>query len=208
MAKQNTSHPGPSALNSQDRCCHRKSFSLRYEIRPYIPLPWICYACHRVGHVSAACKSTPRCLHCGNDKHNEASVRQIQDEAPKCINCQGDHWTNDRTCPVITKQRAIVSMTVIENISIIDAKNRIENNPLTSSSFPSTNLSMNNSNFPTLPRSKEGMFVNTNRFDPLGAEEIENEFSTCAEAARSVLRSHVARSRDVIYKQSAGPCLP
>ncbi|KYQ47207.1 hypothetical protein ALC60_13777 [Trachymyrmex zeteki] len=74
-------------------------FKIRHEVRSYIPLPRICYACHRVGHVSAACKSTPRCLHCGNDKHNEASVCQMQDEASKCINCKGNHWANDRTCP-------------------------------------------------------------------------------------------------------------
>lgn len=102
----------------------------------------------------------------------------IQEEALKCINCQGDYWANNRDCSIIIKQRAIISIPAVENISIVDAKNCVESEMLTSTrSFPATLLkNNNNNNFPTLSRNRKGeTFENSNRFDFLGVEESKGK---------------------------------
>ncbi|XP_018397608.1 PREDICTED: uncharacterized protein LOC108775675 [Cyphomyrmex costatus] len=74
-------------------------FKVRHAVRPYIPLPRMCHSCYRIGHVSKTCKSSPRCLFCGEGKHNTTGntdsgyTCHMKDESPKCINCQGSHWT-------------------------------------------------------------------------------------------------------------------
>ncbi|XP_018371340.1 PREDICTED: uncharacterized protein LOC108766506 [Trachymyrmex cornetzi] len=50
----------------------------------------------------------------------------MQGESPRCINCQGDHWANNQNCPMIVKQRTIVSLAAVENISIADARIWVE----------------------------------------------------------------------------------
>ncbi|KYN04632.1 hypothetical protein ALC62_04504, partial [Cyphomyrmex costatus] len=103
-------------------------FKVRHAVRPYVPLPRMCQSCFRIGHISKACKSSPRCLYCGEIKHNADCSNDaewtchMKDESPKCINCQGNHWANEIACPIIAKQKAIVSIAAIKNISIADVK--------------------------------------------------------------------------------------
>lgn len=56
----------------------------------------ICYNCLTVGHVATNCNKKTVCLNClGNHKQADC-IKEISD--PKCANCKGDHFTNDKKC--------------------------------------------------------------------------------------------------------------
>ncbi|KYN02858.1 hypothetical protein ALC62_06312 [Cyphomyrmex costatus] len=126
-------------------------FKVKHEVRPYIPAPRICHRCYRVGHVNNSCKSNPRCKFCGDDsrdRDNDAGCQcNIQTEAPKCINCQGNHWANDRACPIVVKHRSVINTAAVENISIAEARIRIENGWVSSSSPNSPPFETNTRSF-------------------------------------------------------------
>ncbi|KYN19743.1 hypothetical protein ALC57_07896 [Trachymyrmex cornetzi] len=154
-------------------------YKVRHTVRPFIPKPRICNQCYRVGHISTVCKGAPRCLYCGENKHEFCQHRE---EPPRCINCNGNHWANDNNCPIIRKQRDVVSLAATENISIMDAKNIVDGK----SSFPSTS-STNANNFPSLPRdsSNEEHFESYNRFSPLEREDLAEHQVTYANVLKS-----------------------
>ncbi|XP_011706925.1 PREDICTED: uncharacterized protein LOC105462095, partial [Wasmannia auropunctata] len=77
--------------NGQVLPSHVNLFWSRHEVRPYVPKARICYSCFRAGHVSASCRSTPRCLYCGKPPHSEGSVCPLKNSMPRCINCTGEH---------------------------------------------------------------------------------------------------------------------
>ncbi|KYN29943.1 hypothetical protein ALC57_00613 [Trachymyrmex cornetzi] len=165
-------------------------YKVRHEVRPFIPRPRVCNQCHRIGHVSAACKGAPRCLYCGENKHDFCQQRE---ETPRCINCNGNHWANDSNCPIIRKQRDVVSLAAVENISIADARNIVDGR----SSFPTTSPSNSDNNFPSLPRSKnsEDYFASYNRFSPLEREEPAEQQGTYANAWKSHPRTRIPPQR-------------
>lgn len=68
-------------------------FKIRHQVLPYIPATKICYNCFRIGHVSIACKSRPRCINCGGDRHEEKVQCPKAQDSPRCLNCGGDHLT-------------------------------------------------------------------------------------------------------------------
>ncbi|KYN14789.1 hypothetical protein ALC57_12997 [Trachymyrmex cornetzi] len=112
----------------------------------------------------------------------------MQGESPRCINCQGDHWANSQNCPMIVKQRTIVSLAAVENISIADARTWVENGRKSSSLPPNASLRNNTNNFPNLPRGKETHFENSNRFNLLDTEEPENVYRSYAESLKSQIQ--------------------
>jgi hypothetical protein len=55
-----------------------------------------CYRCQAFGHLAWACKEKARCGHCAAEhelRHCPPSVRA------RCLDCSGEHPTNDRSCP-------------------------------------------------------------------------------------------------------------
>ncbi|KYN19328.1 hypothetical protein ALC57_08355 [Trachymyrmex cornetzi] len=112
----------------------------------------------------------------------------MQGESSRCINCQGDHWANNQNCPMIVKQRTIVSLAAVENISIADARTWVEKGWKPSSLPPNASLRNNTNNFPNLLRGKETHFENSNRFNLLGTEEPENVYRSYAETLKSQIQ--------------------
>ena len=188
--------PEQFVLNLQGKYYHKKYLSLRLDTKSvYICLRQGCAIFARMGHVSGSCKSTPRCLYCGKSRHSD-NPRRMQKEASRFINCQCEHWANDHIGPVV-KQRTIVSIATIENISIADVKNHIESGSSTST------LLKNNSNFPTLPRNRGRTFENSNRFDLLGAKESEVDSQTYAEILKPHSFPQSSRNRNASLKGRA-----
>ena len=50
-----------------------------------------------MGHTSRSCKSKPRCLRCGG----QHAVSDCKTSTPLCANCDGDHYANSKSCPVL-----------------------------------------------------------------------------------------------------------
>lgn len=70
----------------------------------------------------------------------------LYEDIPKCINCQGEHWATANICPVVHRQRAIVNMAAVENISIADARKIVNSNTPSPHTSGSPDVSRN-SNF-------------------------------------------------------------
>jgi len=172
MIKSNTFRPEQFVLNLEDKYYRKKYLSLKWDTKSVHISPCQGYAISatEMDHVSGSCKNTPRCLYCGESRHSDTdNPCRMQEEAPRCINCQSEHWVNDRTCPIIVEQCTTVSIATVENISIADTKNHVENGSSTSI------LLKNNSNFPALPRNRGRTFGNSNRFDLLEEPEGESQ---------------------------------
>lgn len=132
-----------------------KSVSLFFTIlsvTPYIPRTSVCYNCFRTGHISKACKSVPRCVYCGKNKHADTEPCSNMADSPHCINCGGAHLATASICPHIIFQKEVASLAATENIPVFEARNRLS----PTSSAPacgSANVSTNQDfvGFPMLP---------------------------------------------------------
>jgi len=142
----------------------------RHEVYPFIPKVQICFSCFRVGHISKSCKSKPRCLFCGNDAHDNDDPCAYRNNAPRCINCQGDHLAISHTCPVVSKHKLVLSLAANENIPIVEAKRKIHQTMPTSSSSPSQ-YNLNFRNFPFLEKPR-------NRGNPLPTDQFYNNYQS------------------------------
>ncbi|XP_011687514.1 PREDICTED: uncharacterized protein LOC105449826 [Wasmannia auropunctata] len=98
---------------------------------PHVPRARICYSCFRAGHVSASCRSTPRCLYCG------------------------EHLPTSPTCPILLNQKRMLTMAAEHNIPLIEAKKRVASS---SSTGISTGLSSNSASFPCSPFASHNRF--------------------------------------------------
>lgn len=107
------------------------------KVEAYNPQPRLrqCHNCQSFGHVFSGCKREPRCLKCG-DKHLIAHCPfKGPDYTPKCANCQGEHTSNYRECPVFKKHIDLFNM-------------RLSSKPVQQSMPPT----LNNKEFPPLPK--------------------------------------------------------
>ncbi|XP_070516638.1 uncharacterized protein [Cardiocondyla obscurior] len=144
---------------------------IRHEVHPYVPKTKICYSCFRVGHVSKACKSKPRCLHCGNLSHPEGEHCTSINNPPNCINCGNSHLATSRDCSVIIRNKQIQSLAAVENIPIFLAREKVNkiNNNQGISSDPRSDVA----NFPFLNSNPSSQcipsFSSFNRFSSLNA---------------------------------------
>ena len=68
-----------------------------YDVRPFVFGVTQCFHCQRVGHTARSCKSKARCLRCGG----QHAVADCKSSAPLCANCDGDHFANSKSCPVL-----------------------------------------------------------------------------------------------------------
>ncbi|XP_055589295.1 uncharacterized protein LOC129741583 [Uranotaenia lowii] len=89
---------------------------LRVPTRPYYPRPMQCFLCGRFGHTKAKCPNPPICQNCG-----ESTIHPDCPNQPHCINCQGNHPTNNRSCPAYQQEQSVTRIRVDMGISHSEA---------------------------------------------------------------------------------------
>lgn len=90
-----------------------------FSVTPY-KFPTVqCFACCRFGHTQTKCRSKPRCYKCSLDHPGESCGLLAHDSL--CINCQGNHFAIDKSCPEYSRQNAIKSTMVEQTISYSEA---------------------------------------------------------------------------------------
>ena len=127
---------------------------IRYFTEKYIPTPRQCFHCLRFGHTTFNCRYEAKCGKCaGNHTTEKCNVHEI-----RCINCDRMHEATDRNCSVYKKEKYIKKISIIDNIPVLEARKKVEN--------------QSQSN-----QSKQPFFHN-NSFDSLSGDELINPAPT------------------------------
>ncbi|KYQ55984.1 hypothetical protein ALC60_05098 [Trachymyrmex zeteki] len=123
---------------------------INFPVLPYFPRVLMCFSCLRYGHVSSDCKSKPRCARCGSHKYPKVEDCPRLHLPPVCCNCGGEHLPSSSGCPAYVRQKQIYAYATIENLSYLEARQRLA----TSSPFasPSPPNLFHHSDFPALPK--------------------------------------------------------
>ena len=87
-------------------------------VSQFIPNPIRCYKCQKFGHTKFNCRKNEVCNKCGNEDHTDS--QECTNEA-KCVNCQGNHASNDKTCPKWKEEKEIQRIKAERGISYTDA---------------------------------------------------------------------------------------
>uniref|UniRef100_A0A1B0DJA3 CCHC-type domain-containing protein n=1 Tax=Phlebotomus papatasi TaxID=29031 RepID=A0A1B0DJA3_PHLPP len=78
----------------------------------YIPSPFRCVVCQRLGHTKKRCdsnKNKPRCAICGlEEPHGFFFPCYL----PKCVNCSGAHPSYSKLCPRFIEEREVNAIRV------------------------------------------------------------------------------------------------
>ncbi len=96
--------------------------AMSFTVKPYLPTPFLCKNCWRLGHTPKYCPNTAkRCKNCG-EEHDDTTHCST-----KCVNCSSkDHQADSKLCPAFKKMQAIIKLAVEEDISIRDARFKYE----------------------------------------------------------------------------------
>lgn len=121
-------------------------YNLRFDIHPYTSPVKRCSNCLRFGHTSKSCRSKATCQHYGTNSHDTQDPCPETEKPPKCINCKGRHKSTDENCPDLDKQRKIHKQAAFHQISYSEAKDLIDNPPITN---PQNNNYRHNANLST-----------------------------------------------------------
>ena len=95
----------------------------RVAVSQFIPCPIRCYKCQKFGHTKFNCRKNEVCNKCGKEDHTDS--QECMNEA-KCVNCQGNHASNDKTCPKWKEEKEIQRIKTERGISYTDAKKQLD----------------------------------------------------------------------------------
>ena len=95
----------------------------RVAVSQLIPNPIRCYKCQKFGHTKFNCRKNEVCNKCGKEDHTDS--QECTKEA-KCVNCQGNHASNDKTCPKWKEEKEIQRIKAERGISNTDAKKQMD----------------------------------------------------------------------------------
>ena len=92
-------------------------------VSQFIPNPIRCYKCQKFGRTKFNCRKNEVCNKCGKEDHTDS--QECTNEA-KCVNCQGNHASNDKTCPKWKEEKKIQRIKAERGISYTDAKKQMD----------------------------------------------------------------------------------
>ena len=95
----------------------------RVAVSQFIPNPFQCYKCQKCGHTKLNCRKNEVCNKCGQQDHTDS--QECKNEA-KCVNCQGNHASNDKSCPKWKEEKDIQRIKAERGISYIDIFNSVK----------------------------------------------------------------------------------
>ena len=85
----------------------------------FIPNPVRCFKCQKFGYTKFNCRKDEVCTKCGQEGHTDS--QECKNEA-KCVNCQGNHASNDKECPKWKEEKEIQRIKAERGISYTEAK--------------------------------------------------------------------------------------
>ena len=99
----------------------------------YYPSPLRCFTCQKFGHSRNSCRGDMTCYRCGykssvnddsgdDDDDDEHSFIRPCHAEPKCVNCNGNHCSSSKECPVYKKEVEIIKIKVEKGIPYPEAK--------------------------------------------------------------------------------------
>lgn len=95
---------------------------LKVKVRPFIPNPMKCKKCLAYGHTQKWCNESEEfCYKCSKTLPHESCTDKI------CKNCQGEHFSNFKKCPIYVKEAKIMEIKTLQNVSMNEAKRRYNN---------------------------------------------------------------------------------
>ena len=95
----------------------------RVAVSQFIPNPVRCYKCQKFGHTKFNCRKNEVCNKCGQEDHTDS--QECKNKA-KCVNCQGNHASNDKSCPKWKEEKDIQRIKAERGISYTEAKKQID----------------------------------------------------------------------------------
>ena len=123
----------------------------RYNIDRYVASPLRCGNCCRYGHLAKVCRSDAICSSCSSKTHKKQGCTA---EAPKCINCKGNHDAFSKDCPVYLREKEVCRLSSVRNISFSAARALLGGNQVrTTYNEPFVESLHSQINFPSLPLS-------------------------------------------------------
>ncbi|GAB0089354.1 hypothetical protein DMENIID0001_038800 [Sergentomyia squamirostris] len=93
----------------------------------FIPSPFRCSICQKIGHTRKRCNSKnnkPKCIVCGLDEPHKFFKPCF---LPKCVNCAQQHLSSSKNCPRYIEERAINAIRVSMRIPYNLARNELRN---------------------------------------------------------------------------------
>lgn len=91
---------------------------LTIKVKTYIPNPMRCVLCQKFGHTQKYCTEKKICNECSEPLPHENCG------PVKCNNCNENHTSNSKRCPVYIKESKIIEIKTLENVSIAEARRR------------------------------------------------------------------------------------
>ncbi|XP_022825059.1 uncharacterized protein LOC111355417 [Spodoptera litura] len=88
------------------------AYDCRFAVEAYVFPVTQCSGCWQFGHIVKYCPSkTILCPKCGG-KHENCETKDF-----KCLNCKGNHFVLDKTCPAFVKEKTIRKIMSEEQIT-------------------------------------------------------------------------------------------
>ena len=89
-----------------------------YDLEIFIPPPKKCMKCKEYGHWRDDCKNNWKCNRCGKN-HDERI--ECHDQL-NCVSCGLGHGSDDRNCPKHLKEKEVIEISYVQNISYPQAR--------------------------------------------------------------------------------------
>ena len=89
----------------------------------FIPNSVRCYKCQKFGQTKFNYRKNEVCTKCGQEDHTDS--QECKNEA-KCVNCQGNHASNNKECPKWKEEKEIQRIKAERGILYTEAKKQMD----------------------------------------------------------------------------------
>lgn len=87
-------------------------------VQPYFEPILQCKNCWFFGHSKRACRGKEKCLTCGLIHTGEMECTAL----PFCVNCKGNHKSNDKKCPEFLKRKELSKAKALKTFPIVEVQ--------------------------------------------------------------------------------------